>query len=681
MLLYARKGKDFLFMKQNTSISPEGRYLTEAEIVRLQAQGCTASDWTAITIHPETDLGHVSHVRFIGHNRLGRFDKTHELPGGIRQHAGAHHATLCETTVGNDCLIMGITGCISRYDIGEGCVILNTDTLCTEGRTSFGQGVEIAVLSETGGREIIMHGQLSVHEAYMQAMYRHDAKLVRCLRTLAKEEAGKVESERGRVGEGSRIVRCGMLRNVLVGEACHIEGTARLENGTICSRKEAPTYVGEGVIAKDFIIQSGCHVADGVMLTRCYVGQASVIGHGFSASDVYFGCNCQAEHGEACAVFAGPYTVTHHKSTLLIGGMFSFMNAGSGTNQSNHMYKLGPSHQGILERGCKTASGSHILWPARAGAFSMVMGHYAAHADTALFPFSYLVEHSGNNYLIPGITLRNVGTFRDIQKWPQRDHRPSSVPSLDHIVFDAGSPYTMGKMLRALPLLEEWETLMPEGCDEWSWKGLRLKKKAIRNGQSFYRLALSRFIGRQLLKRLQACAGRLPKDLYASMQPAEAYCETWCDMGGLLAPSTEIQRLVEDIKEGRVPSIEAFLTRTLYIYTHYEEYAWAWTWHQIKERFTDMYAGLFAKEVCLPLLREWKEAEAELNAQIIADAGKEFAPIARVGFGIDGDETTADEDFLAVRGGPESHSVIKELRRRQDEIQQTYSAWENTLTR
>ena len=76
------------------------------------------------------------------------------------------------------------------------------------------------------------------------------------------------------------------------------------------------------------------------------------------------------ENGEACAIFAGPFTVSMHKSSLLIAGMYSFLNAGSGSNQSNHMYKLGPIHQGIVERGSKTTSDSYILWPARVGAFS-----------------------------------------------------------------------------------------------------------------------------------------------------------------------------------------------------------------------------------------------------------------------------------------------------------------------
>ena len=93
--------------------------------------------------------------------------------------------------------------------------------------------------------------------------------------------------------------------------------------------------------------------------------------------------------------------------------MFSFMNAGSGSNQSNHMYKLGPIHQGTLERGAKTSSDSYILWPARIGAFSLVMGRHVNHPDTSDLPFSYLIEEQNTTYLIPGVNLRSVGTIRN----------------------------------------------------------------------------------------------------------------------------------------------------------------------------------------------------------------------------------------------------------------------------
>lgn len=71
-----------------------------------------------------------------------------------------------------------------------------------------------------------------------------------------------------------------------------------------------------------------------------------MIEKGFTAHDSLVFSNCSLENGEACALFAGPYTVSMHKSSLLIGCQTSFMNAGSGTNQSNHMYKLGPVHWG-----------------------------------------------------------------------------------------------------------------------------------------------------------------------------------------------------------------------------------------------------------------------------------------------------------------------------------------------
>ena len=192
-------------------------------------------------------------------------------------------------------------------------------------------------------------------------------------------------SDRGSVGNDVVIMNTGVIRGVKIGDSSRIEGTSRLTNGSVNSNSSAPVFIGNGVICDDFILCSNSRVDEGVALSRCFVGQACRLGHNYSASDSVFFSNCVGENGEACSIFAGPYTVTHHKSTLLISGMFSFMNAGSGSNQSNHMYKLGPIHQGIMERGAKTASDSYVLWPARVGPFSLVMGRHVNHSDTTNF--------------------------------------------------------------------------------------------------------------------------------------------------------------------------------------------------------------------------------------------------------------------------------------------------------
>jgi len=217
-----------------------------------------------------------------------------------------------------------------------------------------------------------------------------------------------------------------------------------LSNGSINSNSLDPVYIGPGVSYGRFYCIISATVSDSTVIEKCFIGQACVIKKTLFSRNSLFFANCAGYHGEACSLFAGPYTVTHHKSTLLIAGMFSFMNAGSGSNQSNHMYKLGPIHQGIVERGAKTASNSYLLWPAKVGPFTLVMGRHYKNSDTSDLPFSYIVESKDESILSPGVNLRSVGTIRDAQKWPRRDRRKDTRKH-DFINFNLLSPYTINK--------------------------------------------------------------------------------------------------------------------------------------------------------------------------------------------------------------------------------------------
>ena len=272
-------------------------------------------------------------------------------PGGVRKHSGLRNATLHNVTVGDNSLIENVTNYVANYTIGSHTYIENVDLLVCEGPCCFGNGVEVSVLSETGGREVKIYDRLSAQIAYVLAMYRHRPALIERLNALIEAYAAGKETSVGRIGDHVSIRNTRHINGVHIGDHAVISGASRLRKGTVISNEAAPVIIAHGVIADDFIICSGSHGADNTSLERCFVGQCCRLGHGYSASDSLFFSNCQEENGEACAIFAGPFTVTHHKSTLLIAGMFSFMNAGSGSNRSNHMYKLGPMHQGILERG------------------------------------------------------------------------------------------------------------------------------------------------------------------------------------------------------------------------------------------------------------------------------------------------------------------------------------------
>lgn len=624
--------------------------LTAEQIAVLEAQSCRCENWSEVTVAEDFDPKYVRNVNFSGQVRLGSFNKTFTLAGGIRKHSGIYHATLHNVIVGDDCMVEHIRNYIANYIIGDGSYIENVTDLITYGETSFGNGTKVSVLNETGGREVAIHEHLSSHEAYITALYRHDQRLVDSLNTLVSRYVESATSTVGVIGKNVEIMDAMHIVNVKIGDCARIKGTSRLRNGSIVSCEEAPVNIGMNVIADDFIIESGSSITDGVTLTRCFVGQACILGHGYSASDSLFFSNCQGENGEACALFAGPYTVTHHKSTLLIAGMFSFMNAGSGSNQSNHMYKLGPIHQGIFERGAKTTSDSYVLYPAKIGAFSLVMGRHVNNPDTSDLPFSYLIEQQGVTYIIPGVNLKSVGTIRDVKKWPSRDRR-QDPHRLDHINFNHLSPFTVQKMFDGIRILEKLKEASGNRADNYYYKKSIIRNASLHKGLKYYQTGIIKFLGNSFITRIQDADVSSDAALRRALRrdnPSGA--GHWLDISGLICPASEIEKLCDDLTEGKVRNVVELGSRFERIAADYYSFEWTWAYDAI-EKFWGYDLAQITRSQAIDLIRQWKNAVISLDKLIYDDAGKEFELTSMTGFGVDGDKVRRDADFTAVRGG------------------------------
>ena len=641
--------------------------MADASIVRaLEATGCTAEDWNSVSFASGFDPATVRDVHFSGVCRIGAFRKAFDLPGGVRKPSGIYRATLHNVTVGDDSRLSNIRSYIANYDIGEGAHIGNVDKIYVDGPTSFGNGVEVSVLNETGGREVTIHDRLTAQEAYLEAMYRHRPGLIGNLKAFAAKRVEERRSARGVIGRSASIFDTGLVRNVYVGDGAVVDGAARLSNGSLMSRLDSPVLIGRGVIADDFIVQDGSSIEDCTHITRCYVGQACTLGHGYSASDSLFFCNCQEENGEACAVFAGPFTVTHHKSTLLIAGMFSFMNAGSGSNQSNHMYKLGPIHQGALERGSKTSSDSYILWPARIGAFSLVMGRHTTNPDTRDLPFSYLIESKGVTYLIPGVNLRSVGTIRDVQKWPKRDRRVAAR-RLDKVNFNLLSPYTIDKMVRGINVLEQLKSLSGATSDTYAYQSARITNSALEKGIGFYRMAIEKFLGNSLISRLE----KLTEETYLTeLKPAsDIGLGDWVDVSGLIAPHLGVSAILNDVEKGVIGSCDELDARFERLHDQYYDYEWAWA-YQLMLQYFELKDGAITKAALVKSIQRGMESVLKLDQMLYDDARKEFSLSAKTGFGFDGLGATTEADFESVRGefatNPFVGAVVEHMKRKRE---------------
>ena len=624
--------------------------LTAEQIAVLEAQSCRCENWSEVTVAEDFNPKYVRNVNFSGQVRLGSFNKIFTLAGGIRKHSGIYHATLHNVIVGDDCMVEHIRNYIANYIIGDGSYIENVTDLITYGETSFGNGTKVSVLNETGGREVAIHEHLSSHEAYITALYRHDQKLIDSINELVSKYVESSKSTFGVIGKNVEILDAMHIVNVKIGDSAKIKGASRLRNGSIVSCEEAPVNIGMNVIADDFIVESGSSITDGVTLTRCFVGQACVLGHGYSASDSLFFSNCQGENGEACALFAGPYTVTHHKSTLLIAGMFSFMNAGSGSNQSNHMYKLGPIHQGIFERGAKTTSDSYVLYPAKIGAFSLVMGRHVNNPDTSNLPFSYLIEQQGVTYIIPGVNLKSVGTVRDVRKWPSRDRRKDQH-RLDHINFNHLSPFTVQKMFDGIRILEMLKEASGNRADNYYYKKSIIRNASLHKGLKYYQTGIIKFLGNSFITRIQDADVSSDEGLRRALRrdnPVGA--GHWLDISGLICPASEIEKLCDDLTEGKVRDLVELGSRFGQIASDYYSYEWTWAYDAI-EKFWGYDLANITRSQAIDLISQWKNAVISLDKLIYDDAGKEFELTSMTGFGVDGDKVRRDADFTAVRGG------------------------------
>jgi hypothetical protein len=385
-----------------------------------------------------------------------------------------------------------------------------------------------------------------------------------------------------------------------------------------------------------------------------------VLGKQYSAENSLFFANCQGFHGEACSIFGGPYTVTHHKSTLLIAGMFSFCNAGSGSNQSNHMYKLGPIHHGIVERGSKTTSDSYILWPAKIGAFTLVMGRHYKNTDTSDLPFSYLIENKDDSWIAPGVNLRSVGTIRDVMKWPRRDKR-KDPEKLDCINFNLLSPFTIKKMQKGLDILKSLKEISGETTEVYAYRNTLITNRALDKGIELYQKAIYKFLGNSVISRLEKCTFDSFDQLIECLKPKNEIGKgEWSDLAGLIAPKSEISRLIKQIEKKEFVDLTEIEKEFRMLHTNYYEYEWIWAAELLEEISGKKIENLKITDV-IGLIKKWKESVIGLDQMLYEDAKKEFRMDSMTGFGMDGNKTTQKLDFEKVRGNFESNDFVNEI--------------------
>ena len=590
------------------------RPLTSEEIEVLKSNDCWAEDWTSINVSEDFKPNYMHRVMLYGEVNIGAFNKNVEVSQGFVKHSGINNATLRNVTIGDDCLIENVGNFINNYTIGDDCYISNISTMETTEGATFGEGNLVSVLNEVGEGNVILFSDLNSQLAAFMVKHFSDKELKENIRQLIKTDIENKAPERGQIGSNVKIVNTKEITNCVINDLCEVNGASRLSDCTLLGSVHGNVYVGTGVIIENSIIAEGSSVINSVKIQDCFVGEACQLSNGFTASASVFFANSYMSNGEACAAFCGPFTASHHKSSLLIGGMFSFYNAGSATNFSNHAYKMGPMHWGILERGSKTASGAYLLMPATLGSFSVCFGKLMHHPNTRNLPFAYLIADGDKMFLIPGRNITTVGLYRDIKKWPKRDLRaPENRKSI--VNFDWLSPFSVGEILKGKKILESLREVTGDNVSQYLYHEYIIPASSLHKGIKYYDIALRIYMG-AVLKRV------LKRDPAITPPSTQIGVGDWDDLSGLLLPVSEEDRIVKDMREGNIETIQQLLDRFEEINNNYREYQWAWTYSVICD-----YYGI--SEITLEdanrIHEDYIRARRSWIAEIKKDAEKEYA--------------------------------------------------------
>ncbi len=581
------------------------RNLSSNEIEQLMSQGCSAENWNSIKVSEKFGTNNIRNCRFKG-----------------------------EIVLGANVTINNVGAYMANCMVEDGAYIENVAQIECQGVSRFGGGTRVKTVNEGGGREVTIFDGLTAQTAYIMAMYKHRPATLARMEEMIEHELQAGQSTMCRIGKGAKITNSGILRNVRIGEGAEVEGATILDNGTVVSSEESPAFVGADVKMYNFIMLDGAKVTDGATLKSCFVGQNVKI-CALSGADTLFFANSHFENGETCSVFAGPYSVSHHKSSLLIAGMFSFFNAGSATNMSNHLFKTGPVHQGIHQRGCKFASGAYIMQPCKVGAFTVVLGHHKSHPDTEYLPFSYLIENGGTTVLLPAHNLTTYGTVRDMAKWPQRDGRKGE--KRDMVNFEEANPFICERVAGGEKILSELVTKSGDAATI-THKRMTIKTTMAKRGAKMYGEAKNFYMGKML------------------ESPAEPSCEGgghWIDAGGQYMPLTTMNAILNDVDNGTIHTTKEIDERLFAAFGNYTNMAKRWAIDQLTEKL----GHTPTQQEIENAIAYGQECGEKLRKAAEADKGSDFDEKSMIGYGIDAvshDDIAAD--FEQVR---KEQGVIK----------------------
>ncbi len=632
------------------------RSLTSGEIETLVRNNNTAESWDRILVTGRFDPHLVRSCDFWGVVRLGDLAPLYLEFNELRLPVGLHNSTIISCDIGSNVVVRNVRH-LSHYIVGNQVILFNIDEMVTVDHAKFGNGVVkegeeeevriwLEVANENGGRRILPFAGMLPADATLWARYRDEPELMERFRRMTDRHGDTRRGYYGAIGDRSVIKNSRILKDCRIGTDCYIKGANKLKNLTIQSSAEEPTQIGEGVELVNGIVGYGNRIFYGVKAVRFVTGRNVQVKYGARLLNSLLADNSTVSCCELLNNLIFPYHEQHHNTSFIIASVIMGQaNIAAGACIGSNHNSRAPDGELVAGRGFWPGLETSFKHNTRLASFTLAAkGSYPWEMDIPL-PFSLVsIGPDGGLQVMPGYWFRyNLYALeRNSSKFLARDKRAVKE---QHIECDYLAPDTAEEMLAGLARLEEGvraclggEAAEADLADPGLDARLDLRLDGLANGVQarilkpaqairLYRRMLAWYGARELKRAVEEALGAADgaggssasADGAAPASGAEAAdrirrelrpaCREWINLGGQLVPQPTVQRLIEEVKRGRIDS----WTRL------HAEYDAAWAEYPRQRRDHAIHC----------LLRVKGLSPEELSAPAIAAILRESAGIAR----------------------------------------------------
>lgn len=591
-------GDEYYLRNRQNNNGIQYRGLSAFEIEVLVRNRNTSDNWNNILVSNKFNPEQVHNCKFYGLVRIGKLEPYYLEFNNLRRPVGLYNSTVISCDFGDNVVIDNVNY-ISHYIIGNEVIVVNVNELATTDYAKFGNGslkegeaeslrIWLELCNENGGRKVIPFDGMLPGDAYLWTQFRDDDKMQSRFKEFTIKRFDTNRGYYGMIGDRTVIKNCKIIKDVNIGSDAYLKGANKLKNLTINSTAEATSQIGEGCELVNGIVDYGCRIFYGVKAVRFFMASHSQLKYGARLINSYLGNNSTISCCEVLNSLIFPFHEQHHNNSFLCAALLNGQTniAAGATIGSNHNSRS-PDGEIIAGRGFWPGLCVSLKHNSRFASFTIIAkGDYPAELNIPI-PFSLISNDVPNDALVvmPGywFMYNMYALARNAWKYSDRDKR---IVKNQLIEYDFLAPDTINEILNSLELFEKvtgeaWLHSNPgSGENDVVSVGKKLlvnndpalkKLDIIVNGfensnrrvrllkvpeaYRIFRQLLNYHAGMLLSRHIADNRINLFQDLVGSL-PSRPVLSEWQNIGGQLIRTEEIERMLKQIRSGKIKSWE-----------------------------------------------------------------------------------------------------------------------------